>query len=222
MANPRSSSYYPFAGQLYLACSPSLTQQGLLKFRATTRTALLRAKEHPGVLSTEKSQPVFVLDTLDCRQAEDRLRELFQERRWLPAGRKELARCSLKQATALARQAVQDTALNPRSGPAPQLEQPLGKLSSDHPVAGPLLAMPWSVGKRVLPLEQWLLMSLESASLARKLQRAGVQCTNASRTLPEFRLDGRILLDAQVWLSSQGLKAERMQEPAARLYRWVR
>ena len=219
---PSSSSCltHPYAGQVYLATAPSLEKQGWLKFGCTRRTAVQRAKEHAGALSTERSSPVVVRDSLDCEKAEALFRELLKDLKLLPAGRKELTTCSLKKATALLELAIRDAPVRT----ALAIEEPTyrGRLSSDHPVANELLAMPWGIGKQVLAVENWLLSSLETASLAAKLQRYGVVCTNASRTAPEFLLQGKVLNDAQVWLASKGLRASRLQEKEARLFRWTR
>lgn len=210
---------YPYAGQLYLAVSPSLTRRGLVKFGSTLRTAVQRSKEHPGVLSTEKSQPILVLESLDCRKAEDQLRELLGAGLMLPFGRKDLARCSPAVAKSLARSALRDAPV--RTGRAAPETAPNGRLMSAHPVANQLLTMKWGIGKCVLTLEQWLLSALTDSSVAAKLHRYGVICTNASRSTPEFLLQGRVLADAQVWLASQELDAARLQEPEARMFRWL-
>ena len=211
---------HPYAGQVYIATSPSLTQKGWLKFGCTRRTAVQRAKEHAGALSTEKSSPVVVRDSLDCEKAEDLFREMLEDLKLLPAGRKELTTCSLKKATALLERALREAPV--RTALAVEASTYRGRLSSEHPVAGELLAMPWGIGKQVFTVEDWLLSSLETASLAAKLQRYGVVCTNASRRAPEFVLQGKLLSDAQVWLASKGLCAARLLEKEARLFRWTR
>lgn len=217
-----TNTAYPFAGQVYLAVSPSLNQRGLVKFGRTRRTAEQRAKEHPGVLSTEKSEVVFVLDTLDCVQAEAQVKKMMAARQRLPFGRKELSDCTVSEAQALVQAAVARAAVAPARVAAAKPAADQGRLVSCHPVAARLLEMPWHLGQRVQPLGAWMVQSLSQPALARKLSARGLTCTNPSREFPEFSVEGQVLASAWCWLSSQAMNPKELQDPVARVFQWLK
>lgn len=181
-----SSKAYPYAGQVYLATSASLRKKGLVKFGYTRRTAHIRAKEHAGALSDERSEVLMAVPSQDAPAAEKLLRELFVTKGFEIQGRKELVRIKEEKAKELLLLASRNASVRSRAV-STQVEdenRPFCEVSE----MAQLLDIPIAMQGEVRPFHVWLRRSLRDTALRQKLFRQGLQCINWDPLRPVFRV----------------------------------
>jgi len=200
-----TETHFPYAGQLYLAQTPSLARRGILKFGRTKKELKCRTGAHPGALSLEKSTALFSLSSNDANAAESLAHALFQERKHTIRARKELVKCTLKEAQAVLRQAVGSASVREvRVVPAPVSAGTASRPRCKNRLVDALLDMPLTLGAETCPLHVWLHQALTSPIASRKLGRMGVICVNWSRTAPRFRFENQVFQRGLAWLAGRG------------------
>lgn len=202
--------HFPYQGILYLATSPQLEAQGLLKYGETRQAPSARESQHPGQLSLEDSTIFFIIETKDRGRAETLARALFKQANMLIPGRerKEIVLRDIERAKQILRDAVSRAEV--RSAPllvpaqVPQVSAGTQSCAWQH-----LLSHRLHIGGQSRPLQQWMAASLRCAKTARALERRGIYCVNWDARAPDFQVQA---LDPQLALalSSAGFAAEEL------------